>query len=103
MSSKLEQTEKLAIEALQSTKTAHKRLDELSKQLDELEKKFDEDKKQNKDDKKWIVGTLQVGGSNPLGDAIQVQMVVRNAVLYYLESRVFILRSFYCVNSSTST
>ncbi|MGG1662869.1 hypothetical protein [Brevibacillus sp. NRS-1366] len=57
MSGKLEQTEKLAIEALQSTKAAHKRIDELSKQLDELEKKIEEDKKQNKDDKKWIVGT----------------------------------------------
>ncbi|MGG4499120.1 hypothetical protein [Brevibacillus reuszeri] len=52
MAGKWEQTEKLAIEALQSTKAAHKRIDELSKQLDELEKKIEEDKKQNKDDKK---------------------------------------------------
>ncbi|WP_340673754.1 hypothetical protein [Brevibacillus agri] len=58
MSGKLEQTEKLAIEAWQSTKAAHKRLDELGEQLDELERKWDEDKRQNKDDKKWIVGTL---------------------------------------------
>lgn len=58
MSGKWEQTEKLAIEALQSTKAAHKRIDELSKQLDDLEKKIEEDKRQNKDDKKWVVGTL---------------------------------------------
>ncbi|MGF9817242.1 hypothetical protein [Brevibacillus agri] len=58
MSGKLEQTEKLAIEAWQSTKAAHKRLDELGEQLDELERKWDEDKRQNKDDKKWVVGTL---------------------------------------------
>lgn len=58
MAGKWEQTDKLALEALQSTKAAHKRLDELSKQLDDLEKKLDEDKKQNKDDKKWVVGTL---------------------------------------------
>ncbi|MGG4496170.1 hypothetical protein [Brevibacillus reuszeri] len=57
MSGKLEQTDKLANEALQSTKAAHKRIDELSKQLDELEKKIEEDKKQNKDDKKWMIGT----------------------------------------------
>ena len=48
---------KLANEALQSTKAAHKRIDELSKRLDELEKKIEEDKKQNKDDKKWMIGT----------------------------------------------
>ncbi|GED71385.1 hypothetical protein BRE01_50870 [Brevibacillus reuszeri] len=57
MSGKLEQTDKLANEALQSTKAAHKRIDELSKRLDELEKKIEEDKKQNKDDKKWMIGT----------------------------------------------
>ncbi|ELK38815.1 hypothetical protein D478_27746 [Brevibacillus agri BAB-2500] len=58
MSSKWDETEKLAIEALQSTKAAHKRLDEMNKQLGELEKKIEEDKRQTKDDKKWIVGTL---------------------------------------------
>ncbi|MBG9567571.1 hypothetical protein P4U99_03535 [Brevibacillus agri] len=58
MAGKWDETDKRATEALQSTKAAHKRLDELSEQLDELEKKFDEDKRQNKDDKKWIVGTL---------------------------------------------
>lgn len=60
MAGKWEQTEKLAIEALQSTKAAHKRIDELSKQLSELEKKIEEDKKQNKDDKKWMIGTAVV-------------------------------------------
>ncbi|MGF9822607.1 hypothetical protein ABE430_08810 [Brevibacillus agri] len=57
MSGKLEQTEKMVIEALQSTKAAHKRLDEMSKQLEALEKKFEDDKKRDKDDKKWLVGT----------------------------------------------
>lgn len=58
MSGKLEQTEKMVIEALQSTKAAHKRLDDMSKQLESLEKKIEEDKKSSKDDKKWIVGTI---------------------------------------------
>ncbi|MEC2128119.1 hypothetical protein P9G84_03820 [Brevibacillus centrosporus] len=57
MSGKLEQTEKMAIEALQSTKAAHKRLDDMSKQIEALEKKIEEDKKGGKDDKKWLVGT----------------------------------------------
>lgn len=58
MAGKLEQTDKLVIEALQSTKTAHKRLDELGKALYELEKEIEDDKKQNKDDKKWLVGAV---------------------------------------------
>lgn len=48
MAGKWEQTEKLAIEALQSTKAAHKRLDELSKQLDELEKRSKKTKNKTK-------------------------------------------------------
>lgn len=57
MSGKLEQTEKMVIEALQSTKAAHKRLDDMSKQLESLETKMEADKKSSKDDKKWLVGT----------------------------------------------
>lgn len=43
-------TKDIAVEALQSTKAAHKRLDELSKQIED-------DKKNGKDDKKWLIGT----------------------------------------------
>ncbi|MGC5326631.1 hypothetical protein [Brevibacillus sp. SYSU BS000544] len=46
MSGKLKQTEKMTIEAMQSTKAAHKRLDEITKELDELNKKVDEVKKE---------------------------------------------------------
>ncbi|MFM1654022.1 hypothetical protein ACI7RC_18255 [Brevibacillus sp. B_LB10_24] len=65
MSGKLGQTEKMAIEALQNTKAAHKRMDELSKDLAELEKRIAEDKKQSKDDKKWlnstVIGVISLG------------------------------------------
>lgn len=47
MAGKLELTEKIANEALQSTKAAHKRLDELIKAIEE-----------DKNDKKWVVGTI---------------------------------------------
>lgn len=58
MAGKLEQTEKQVIEALQSTKAAHRRIDDLTKALHELEREIEDDKKQDKDDKKWIVGAV---------------------------------------------
>ncbi|UED78064.1 hypothetical protein [Brevibacillus sp. DP1.3A] len=57
MSGKLDYTEKVANEALQSTRSAHKRLDDMAKEIEALKKKYDDDKKHNKDDKKWLIGT----------------------------------------------
>lgn len=57
LASKLDHTEKTVIEAMQSTKAAHKRLDEMSKTIETLEKRIEEDKKHGKDDKKWLIGT----------------------------------------------
>ncbi|RNB91983.1 hypothetical protein EDM56_04315 [Brevibacillus fluminis] len=67
MAVKLDATEKIAFEAMQSTKAAHKRLDELTKELTdltkkaedikkEIEKRIETDKDRGKDDKKWLVG-----------------------------------------------
>ncbi|MFF2532760.1 hypothetical protein ACFVS2_28265 [Brevibacillus sp. NPDC058079] len=58
MAGKLDQTEKLAIEALQSTRSAHKRLDDLFKEVAALEERFVDEKRQGKDDKKWLIGTI---------------------------------------------
>lgn len=74
MAGKLEQTEKMTIEAMQSTKAAHKRLDEMTKELaeinkkvdgvkKEIEKKIEDDKKEGKGDKRWVIGTA-LGGSS---------------------------------------
>ncbi|TKI55139.1 hypothetical protein E8L90_06550 [Brevibacillus antibioticus] len=74
MANKLDSTEKMAIEAMQSTKAAHKRLDELGVEITdlskkaedikkEIEKRIDEDKRQGRDDKRWIVGTVLGAGA----------------------------------------
>lgn len=66
MANKRDSTEKLSMEAMQSTKAAHKLLDELSTEITDLTKKaediqkedetrIEDDKRQGRDDKRWIV------------------------------------------------
>ncbi|MBM7592239.1 hypothetical protein [Brevibacillus fulvus] len=58
MAGKLDATEKLAIEAMQSTRSAHKRIDGLNKEVETLVHKAEESKREGKDDKKWLIGVV---------------------------------------------
>lgn len=58
MATTVAETQKLAIQLEQSTKSAHKRIDALQKEVDELAERVEQKEKAGKDDKKWLVGVL---------------------------------------------